>query len=126
MAQTSVHWLVLEEIKVKNNMATTRSNAMTEEASHLVLPDVPIPLAIRKLIRWDGSGGRKISEKQVKESNTWAVPCCFTRHVTYGLPPLGSNFGLPVADDPPLPPAPIPDRKSIGISSEVKDSSTPA
>ena len=81
---------------------------------------------IQKIFLWDGSVGRKTSEKQVKDSNSWAVPCCSTRHVTYGLPPLRSTICVPVADDPPLPPCPIPDGKLIDVSSQVKDLNTPA
>ena len=105
-------------------MVTTRGNERTEEASPLVPPDVPVPMAIQKLFLWNGSGGRKTSEKQVKDSNSWAVPCCSTRHDTNRLPPLRSTYCLPVADDLPLPLCPIPD-EIIGVSSQVKDSRIP-
>ena len=104
-------------------MVTTRGNEITEEASPLVPPDVPVPMAIQKLWLWNGSGGRKTAEKQVKDSNSWAVPYCSTRHDTNRLTPLRSTYCLPVADDPPIPLSPIPDKQS-GIS-KVKDSRVP-
>ena len=107
-------------------MATTRRNETTEEASPLVPPYVTIPIAVWKLLLWDDNGRRQTSENQVKYLNSWTVPCCSTLHVTYALPPLRSTSCLPVSDDTPLPPAPITNRKSIYIISEVKYSSWPA